>query len=174
MALFEIEKLGQLFVDVQMNGVFPDGKTFVDCIPRQSPTAIEKQYAVEKEQPGFDIKAFVLKNFDLPIAHPNGYSSDTSKTVEENIETLWSVLTRMPDKEAGSLVPLPYSYIVPGGRFGEIYYWDSYFVMLGLKASGKNDMLENMVKNFSYLIDHIGYIPNGNRSYFIGRSQAPG
>ena len=45
--------------------------------------------------------------------------------------------------------------------------------MLGLKASGKHEMLENMVNNFSYLIDKIGYIPNGNRTYYIGRSQPP-
>ena len=45
--------------------------------------------------------------------------------------------------------------------------------MLGLKVSGKYDLLENMVNNFSYLIDTVGYIPNGNRSYFIGRSQPP-
>ncbi|MES2881464.1 MAG: trehalase family glycosidase, partial [Bacteroidota bacterium] len=60
-----------------------------------------------------------------------------------------------------------------GGRFGEIYYWDSYFTMLGLKASGKTAMIENMLKNFSFLIDTLGYIPNGNRSYFLGRSQPP-
>jgi alpha,alpha-trehalase len=45
--------------------------------------------------------------------------------------------------------------------------------MLGLKVSGKNEMIENMVKNFSFLIDRFGYIPNGNRTYFIGRSQPP-
>jgi alpha,alpha-trehalase len=45
--------------------------------------------------------------------------------------------------------------------------------MLGLKVSGKHEMLENMVNNFSYLIDKIGYIPNGNRTYYIGRSQPP-
>ncbi len=78
------------------------------------------------------------------------------KRLEENIETLWPLLTRQPDKEKGSLIPLPYPYIVPGGRFGEIYYWDSYFTMLGLKVSGKYEMVENMVNNFSYLIDTTG------------------
>ena len=63
--------------------------------------------------------------------------------------------------------------IVPGGRFGEIYYWDSYFTSLGLKVSGKMRLVESMVSNFSYLIDTIGYIPNGNRTYYLGRSQPP-
>ncbi|MGZ8525803.1 MAG: trehalase family glycosidase, partial [Chitinophagaceae bacterium] len=69
--------------------------------------------------------------------------------------------------------PLPHSYIVPGGRFGEIYYWDSFFTMLGLQASGNTMMIENMVKNFSHLINTVGYIPNGNRTYYLGRSQPP-
>ena len=72
-----------------------------------------------------------------------------------------------------SLLPLPYPYIVPGGRFNEIYYWDSYFTQLGLQQSGRVDMIENMIKNFAHLIETVGYIPNGNRSYFIGRSQPP-
>lgn len=173
MSQAEIFDLQILFRDVQLHRVFPDGKTFVDCLPKSAPEEINAKYIQQKDQPEFNLEKFVLANFDLPIHHSNGYNSDLNKTVEENIEILWSVLTRQPDKKTGSLIPLPYPYIVPGGRFGEIYYWDSYFTMLGLKASGKNEMLENMVKNFSYLIETVGYIPNGNRSYFIGRSQPP-
>jgi alpha,alpha-trehalase len=173
MAQFEIQKLDTLFNDVQTNKVFPDGKTFVDSLPKASVEEINTRYYKEKNKPEFSLKKFVLENFDLPVPHSNNYSSDTSKTVETNIETLWAVLTRQPGNTGGSLIPLPHPYIVPGGRFGEIYYWDSYFTMLGLKASGKNEMLENMVKNFSHLIDTLGYVPNGNRSYFIGRSQPP-
>ena len=75
--------------------------------------------------------------------------------------------------EGSSLLPLPYPYIVPGGRFGEIYYWDSYFTMLGLKESDEIEMIENMIKNFASLIDRYGFIPNGNRSYYLSRSQPP-
>lgn len=169
----ELQNIKPFFEDVQLHRVFPDGKTFVDCLPKLPIEEINTIYIQQKDQPGFNLEKFVLANFDLPILHSNGYNSDLNKTIEENIETLWNVLTRQPDKKTGSLIPLPYPYIVPGGRFGEIYYWDSYFTMLGLKASRKHDMLENMVKNFSYLIDQFGYIPNGNRSYFIGRSQPP-
>ncbi len=173
MSKAEIFDLPDLFSDVQMKNVFTDGKTFVDCLPKGAPEEINKKYIQQKDQPGFNLSTFVSENFELPVPHSNGYTSDITKTVEENIETLWNVLARQPDKKGGSLIPLPCPYIVPGGRFGEIYYWDSYFTMLGLKASGKNEMLENMVNNFSYLIDTLGYIPNGNRSYFIGRSQPP-
>lgn len=166
-------KITPLFVDVQMNSIFPDGKTFVDCLPKLSIEEINTKYEKQKNEPGFSLVNFVLDNFNLPAVPSNDHRSNSDGTVESNIEMLWSVLLRNPDKEAGSLIPLPYPYIVPGGRFGEIYYWDSYFTMLGLKAAGKNEILENMVKNFSWLIDSFGYIPNGNRSYFIGRSQPP-
>lgn len=169
----EIIDFPDLFGEVQLQRIFPDGKTFVDCLPKCPLEEIGLKYRNQKNQPGFSLQQFVTTNFELPVSHSSNYHSDTTKTVEENINQLWDVLTRQPDKVGGSLIPLPHSYIVPGGRFGEIYYWDSYFTMLGLKVSGKYDILENMVNNFSYLIDTVGYIPNGNRSYFIGRSQPP-
>ena len=95
--------------------------------------------------------------------------------MKKHIESLWQILRRDPDKqiEGSSLLPLPYPYIVPGGRFREIYYWDSYFTMLGLRESGQEEMIENMINNFAYLIKQYGFIPNGNRSYYLGRSQPP-
>ena len=72
-----------------------------------------------------------------------------------------------------SLLPLPYPYVVPGGRFNEIYYWDSYFTMLGLEESGRRNMALNMVRNFGGLIMRYGHIPNGNRTYYLSRSQPP-
>ncbi len=167
-------RFGQLFADVQMARIFPDGKTFADCIPKFTTDEILKKYAESKGKAGFDLRTFVLENFDEPQKYASGYQSDTSKSATEHINELWSVLTRQPDQSnTGSLIPLPHPYIVPGGRFGEIYYWDSYFTMLGLQAAGKTDMLENMLDNFAYLLDTIGYIPNGNRTYFLGRSQPP-
>ena len=169
----KISDIPALLRDVQMKRIFPDGKTFLDCTPVYDDPEINKKYLQRKDLPGFDLKKFVAGHFELPVPISQGYSSNADKTLEENIEALWGYLTRQPDKGGGSLIPLPYPYIVPGGRFGEIYYWDSYFTMLGLKVSGRNDMIENMVKNFSALIDRFGYIPNGNRKYFIGRSQPP-
>jgi alpha,alpha-trehalase len=68
---------------------------------------------------------------------------------------------------------LPEPYVVPGGRFREMYYWDSYFTMLGLAESGRHDLAEHMVRNFAYLIDTYGHVPNGTRSYYLSRSQPP-
>ncbi len=168
---------GDLFKEVQMNQVFPDGKTFVDCTPKGYPSTILLDYNKEKTKPNFDLKKFVMEHFELPKKYASGFKSDSKRSVEEHINALWPVLTRQKDNNAnqlqGSLIPLPNPYIVPGGRFGEIYYWDSYFTMLGLQTAGKIDMIENMVKNFAHLIDRNGFIPNGNRTYFLTRSQPP-
>lgn len=169
----EIFEIGPLFEAVQMNHILPDGKTFPDCLPRLPLETIRAEYDKVKNTPSFDLADFVRSHFDLPADNSADFKSDTNKNIEEHIHTLWPVLTREPDKAQGSLIPLPQAYIVPGGRFREIYYWDSYFTMLGLKVSGRWDMIENMVENFAYLLDTIGHIPNGNRTYYVGRSQPP-
>lgn len=168
------ELYGELFVDVQMAAVFPDGKTFVDCSPKMPPSKILEAYRETKSESDFDLKTFVLEHFELPHQYSTDFQADTGRSAAGHINALWPVLTREPDDaEPGTLIPLPHPYIVPGGRFGEIYYWDSYFTMLGLQTAGKVDMIENMIDNFAYLIDTIGFIPNGNRTYFLTRSQPP-
>ena len=165
---------GDLFVEIQMQRIFPDGKTFVDCIPKRKPADIMYDYGMQKG-PNFNLKKFVEENFVVPQSVTANYKSDTSEDVVVHIKKLWPVLKRNPDKEVegSSLLPLPNPYIVPGGRFREVYYWDSYFTMLGLKESGEVKMIQDMVSNFAYLLDTYGHIPNGNRTYYLGRSQPP-
>ena len=169
----QIQDTGSLFEAVQLQHILEDGKTFPDCLPKRPLDEIERDYHLQKDVANFDLKKFVLQNFSLPENPATTYQSDTSRPAKEHIHELWNVLTRKPDQAGGSLIPLPHPYIVPGGRFREIYYWDSYFTMLGLKVSGRTDLIQNMVDNFAYLIDTIGYIPNGNRTYYLGRSQPP-
>ncbi|HPZ10703.1 MAG TPA: trehalase family glycosidase, partial [Candidatus Eremiobacteraeota bacterium] len=112
----------------------------------------------------------------LPTSEEKELKHPENLSMEEHITYLWDYLSREPDREISpysTFIPLPCSYIVPGGRFREIYYWDSYFTSEGLAVSGKLDMVENMVKNFSFLIDKYGHIPNGNRIYYLSRSQPP-
>ena len=171
---------GQLFKDVQLQKILPDGKTFVDCIPKRKVTDIMYDYGMMKG-PNMNLKKFVEDNFNLPITPQLNYIQKENSAAM-HIKNLWGVLKREADvsplwegKEGngGSLLALPYPYIVPGGRFREIYYWDSYFTMLGLRASDETAMIENMVKNFDYLIEAFGHIPNGNRTYYLSRSQPP-
>jgi len=162
-----------LFEDVQMNHVFEDGKTFPDCLPKRDMRDILQLYLEQKDLPLFNLKDFVLTHFDLPTEIASDFKSDIHQPVDQHIRQLWSVLTRQPDEQVSSLIELPYPFIVPGGRFREIYYWDSYFTMLGLHLHGQVKMIENMVDNFAYLIQNFGHIPNGNRTYYLSRSQPP-
>ena len=165
--------LGELFEQVQLQKVFPDNKTFVDCTPKKDLSFIRDRYGSEKNNETFNLSAFVHEHFSEPEEITSIYKSDTTKPLTQHVEELWDILTRKPAETNDSLITLPHPYIVPGGRFREIYYWDSFFTMLGLQVSGRVDMIQNMVDNFSYLTNEIGYIPNGNRAYYIGRSQPP-
>lgn len=164
---------GELFVQVQESGIFPDSKTFPDAQPKRAISAILADYRQQKSQADFDLTQFVEANFQLPATFESNFESETE--MAQHLERLWVVLRRPADKAntGSSLLPLPYPYIVPGGRFREVYYWDSYFTMLGLQVSGKYELMENILDNFAYLIKRYSFMPNGNRSYYLSRSQPP-
>ncbi|MDB5252720.1 MAG: trehalase [Flaviaesturariibacter sp.] len=170
------EIYGVLFRDVQENHVFPDSKTFVDCIPKRPPAQIMQDYLAFRNNPlvRYSLERFVADNFVVPVVSASHYVS-TQNDVVDHITELWRVLSRARDTiiQGSSLLPLPHDYVVPGGRFREIYYWDSYFTMLGLRESGDTALIANMVRNFAYLIQQYGHIPNGNRTYYLSRSQPP-
>jgi alpha,alpha-trehalase len=83
-------------------------------------------------------------------------------------------LPAQPDaiREHG-LLYLPHPYVVPGGRFNEMYGWDSYFIQIGLLHDGEIALARQMTDNFLYEIAHYGMILNANRTYFLTRSQPP-
>lgn len=170
--LVNIEDLGELYIAVQQSQLFSDSKFFVDAIPLFPTLKILSNYRLQKHLPEFNLLSFIQKNFQLPDTKDVPYHSN-KKPITKNITDLWEVLTRQPDEKGGTLIPLPFPYIIPGGRFREIYYWDSYFTMLGLSIDNKWDIIENMIKNFSHLIHTFGHIPNGNRTYYLSRSQPP-
>lgn len=164
-----------LFQDLALKGILDDGKVLADAIPCAEPKVIVDQYLASKDKVGFDLKAFFNLHFKIPNQTDNETDNANIKPLDEHLNVLWDKLYRPTSVSvAGStLVTLPHPYIVPGGRFNEIYYWDSYFTMLGLKVSGRFDIIESMIENFAWMIDHIGFIPNGNRTYFLSRSQPP-
>ena len=71
------------------------------------------------------------------------------------------------------LLYLPRPYVVPGGRFNEMYGWDSYFIQVGLLRDDQLGDASDLVENFLYEIEHYGTILNANRTYFLSRSQPP-
>jgi len=167
--------LGPLFNDVQSAKLLPDQKTFADAVPKSDPLMILADYRMQHTQSSFDLRHFVEMNFTLP-AEGEKYVPPAGQSLREHIDDLWPVLTRTTDNASNkwdSLLPVPKPYVVPGGRFREVYYWDSYFTMLGLAESDHWDKISDMVDNFAYEIDTFGHIPNGNRSYYLSRSQPP-
>jgi alpha,alpha-trehalase len=164
---------GELFRDVQMAELFEDQKVFPDAVPLFAPEQILADYAAERDEAGFDLRAFVEAHFSLP--EDTGVTPPENQSLREHIEWLWPALTRTTTSAPAysSLIPLPRPYVVPGGRFREVYYWDSYFTMLGLAESGLDDLVLDMLDNFAHEIDRFGHIPNGNRTYYLSRSQPP-
>jgi len=167
-------RLGPLYHAIQSAKFFPDQKTFADAVPKSDPTSILADWQMQKGQRNFDLRHFVNSNFILPTEGEK-YVPPEGQSLREHINGLWPVLTRTTDKvnQYDSLLPLPKPYVVPGGRFREVYYWDSYFTMLGLAESGHWDRVQDMVDNFAAELDKYGHIPNGNRSYYLSRSQPP-
>jgi alpha,alpha-trehalase len=166
---------GDLYAAVQIAPVFSDGKLFSDAVPKAAPNDILAQYRAAHPDSTAALKVFVESHFTLPgeAGAPTGIAEHA--TITQHIDGLWDILTRTTPEVPpyGSMLSLPKPYVVPGGRFREIYYWDSYFTMLGLKESGRQDLVESMVSDFAYLIDTYGHVPNGTRSYYLSRSQPP-
>lgn len=71
------------------------------------------------------------------------------------------------------LLYLPHDYVVPGGRFNEMYGWDSYFILLGLLRDGELTLAQSMVDQLVYQVNHYGKVLNANRTYMLNRSQPP-
>ena len=168
------EALGDLFAEVQKNKLYDDGKTFVDLVPRGRMKAIQKEFILAKQDPNFDLRDFVSRHFyEFAPKKLGDYQANPHHTVSEHITELWDELERRNRLNRGSLLALPNSYVVPGGRFTEQFYWDSYFIMLGLAASGRWNRIDGMIKNYAYMIRKFGFIPTANRTYFLSRSQPP-
>ena len=167
-----IKDIQSLFEDVQRSKIFDDQKTMTDAVPLFPISEINEKYEKEKNTEGFDLKSFVLSNFDF-LGTKINLERENKLPINLHINQLWDELSRNAPVEKGTLLKLPKPYIVPGGRFNEFFYWDSYYVMLGLQASGRIEMMENIVENCSYLIHTFGFVPNASRTHFLSRSQPP-
>jgi alpha,alpha-trehalase len=164
-----------LFIAVQTAQIYPDGKAFADAVPSAAPDDILRDYHAEQPGSPAALKHFVETHFVLPAAVGGAPSPPDQVSILAHIDRLWDPLTRTTSTAPpySSLVALPQPYVVPGGRFREMYYWDSYFTMLGLATSGRHDLVAGMVRDFAYLIDTFDHVPNGARTYYLSRSQPP-
>ena len=165
---------GELFSAAAESGALEENRLMTNGIPRETPAAIMDLYRKEKPATPEALHSFVERHF-APAPQAAEPPITQGLPLARHIDALWDVLIRHADKvpENSSLLPLPHPYIVPGGQFVEIYYWDSYFTMLGLMESGRTELARGMLDDFAYIIDTYGHIPNGNRSYYLSRSQPP-
>lgn len=135
------------------------------------------------EQPGSDIvphepedwksEPEILEEEDL---QGNKITNQNVRDVTVALNNVWKELSRVKVEKKGTdstLLSLPYPFMVPGGRFREFYYWDTYFILEGLVRSKMYTSAFNIVRNFSHIIGTLGYIPNGTREYYKFRSQPP-
>jgi alpha,alpha-trehalase len=93
------------------------------------------------------------------------------RALPRRIEKLADV--RPEDLSAQGLLYLPNPYVVPGGRFNEMYGWDSYFIVLGLESEHREKLAKGIVDNFLFEVEHYGGVLNANRTYYLTRSQPP-
>lgn len=168
----------ELFERVQRNSLFKDSKTFADVMPKHSYEDALNAY--NQEAPSDEhLMTFIQTHFVLDSVTEIRANVSDPEHMPQDLYTFitqtWGTLTKAPNAitQHSSLLALPNSYLVPGGRFQEIYYWDSYFSALGLVDGGNLALAKDMLDNFVYLQQRYGIIPNGNRAYYLSRSQPP-
>lgn len=189
---------GPLLDTVQMARIYNDSKTFVDMKIKTSESDVLSKYKTLMDQsnnsPSFDqVKKFVNDNFEdgkeledwVPpdfIEEPaflQNVKDPELKAFGKSIVALWKILARKmkPDvaqnPQQYSQMPLPNGFIIPGGRFKEIYYWDTYWIIRGLLISDMKDTARGMIENLMFLVKKLGHVPNGSRVYYTQRSQPP-
>lgn len=186
---------GDLLDIIQRMRLFNDSKTFVDMSLKQSPEEVLSAFnnlskPISEAQgrkfvgdhfsgPGDEFQPW--KPTDLPrmpaimnhIKDPllRGFAWDLCRTWKDLGRKIKSDVKLNPDRY--SLVYLPNPFIVPGGRFRETYYWDTYWVVKGLLLCEMTDTVKGMLENFAFMIERFGFIPNGGRVYYSRRSQPP-
>ncbi|XP_032229226.2 trehalase-like [Nematostella vectensis] len=186
---------GDLLQTVQMAKLFNDSKTFVDMRMVHDANKTREAFKALGDKPTREqIKGFVEGFFqppghDLENWEPEDWKENPGfidkindsdlKTFGRILNSLWKKLGRNISAEAreninrSSLIVVDKPFIVPGGRFREFYYWDTYWTVKGLLVCEMSNTVRNMIDNFVQLVREIGFIPNGGRIYYKNRSQPP-
>ncbi|VEN43496.1 unnamed protein product [Callosobruchus maculatus] len=189
---------GKLLDFIQRFRSYNDSKTFVDMIQITSEAKIIENFdqllqATSGSPSPYDLGNFMSKYFvsegDLDNWLPPDFNANADfirsindvsiRDFAQAMINIWPTLGRKvrniviqyPNRH--SSIYVPNGFIVPGGRFRETYYWDSYWIIKGLLISGMTETARGMIENFLYLIANYGYVPNGSRVYYLGRSQPP-
>uniref|UniRef100_A0A673X7J0 Trehalase n=1 Tax=Salmo trutta TaxID=8032 RepID=A0A673X7J0_SALTR len=195
----EIYCYGDVLKQVQMAKLFDDDKYFVDMKlksapdiiltafhnlthgdPNSVPPAVLRDFLHKYfEEPGKEFEPWSPPDWHDKPQFLTGIADAELRSWAEKLHHLWKSLGRkissdaLAHPEQYSQIFTPHPFVVPGGRFRELYYWDSYWVINGLLLSEMTDTARGMILNFIHLIDRYGFIPNGARVYYERRSQPP-
>ena len=120
-------------------------------------------------------KSILYVPVDFPI---NGKLRALEARCNIEVRPLPKIIHKLGEVDTNTFSPhgllyLEYPYVVPGGRFNEMYGWDSYFIIRGLVRADKLDLARGMIENFFFEIEHYGALLNANRTYYLSRSQPP-
>ncbi|MCP9765746.1 trehalase family glycosidase [Lacihabitans soyangensis] len=165
------KKWGELFVEVQKQKIFEDSKVFADATPKFKADSILLKFEKQMSTEGFDLKKFVIENFNLP-----NYAFDEKKSTldfEKYLETTLLSLKREPNDDNGSLIPTRKNYFVGGGKFEESNYFRSYVIIRALQSIKEDTLAVNQAINNAQFIQDFGHVPAGNRTYYMSRSNPP-
>ncbi|GAA6099605.1 trehalase, partial [Tachysurus ichikawai] len=196
----EIYCTGELLRQVQLAKLFDDNKAFVDMKLIAAPDIVLDAFSTLIQKfpngtiPPSDLQVFVNTYFENsgkefetwspPDWHDkpkllSKISDPKLRNWAEQLHGLWKSLGRKVSNDVRdnpqmySLIYCPNPGIVPGGRFTEFYYWDSYWVINGLILSEMMETARGMIKNFLHMVERYGFVPNGGRIYYERRSQPP-
>ncbi|XDA84182.1 hypothetical protein R6Z07F_014005 [Ovis aries] len=190
---------GELLRQVQMARLYQDDKQFVDMPLSSAPDQVLRHFhelaqAYNLSIPRQELQVFVQEHFwavgqELQPWTPEDWR-DSPQFLQKildpklrawagQLHQLWKKLGKkvkpevFSHPEQFSLIYSRHPFIVPGGRFVEFYYWDSYWVMEGLLLSEMPETVKGMLQNFLDLVQTYGHVPNGARVYYLQRSQPP-
>ncbi|KAF8158436.1 trehalase [Crassisporium funariophilum] len=194
----EIFCAGPLLQAVNVAHLYPDDKTFAD-----KPTSKSAQEVLADFQnisssttfgqvvnfvnndftgEGLELQALTLPTFNSNAPFLNNVTAGLPKAFAQTVHGFWTQLIRGTNSSTlcgnsgkceSSLIPLNHTFVVPGGRFREQYYWDSFWIVEGLLESQLFDVVNDTLQNFMDELDQFGFIPNGGRIYYLNRSQPP-
>ncbi|XP_015377150.1 PREDICTED: trehalase-like [Diuraphis noxia] len=185
--------------DVALSQIYPDSKTFVDKKLKYNESVILYKYKQFKDSfngavpPKENLTKFVNENLEdgdeLEIWTPPDFTESPSivnRIKDKNykqwalgLNQVWKTLARKvkedvklhPDRY--SLIWVPNGFAIPGGRFTELYYWDTYWIVNGMLLCDMSSTARGVIENILSMVDRFGFMPNGGRVYYLNRSQPP-
>ncbi|KAJ7555262.1 hypothetical protein O6H91_05G029100 [Diphasiastrum complanatum] len=175
----------KLYVDLPLKTPLAEAKAAFEALPQLSngtiPSATLKDY-IDKfyDAAGSDLLPYTPGDYKVePDSFLPRVQSGDARAWALKIHALWLQLSRkvandvLNNSDLHTLLPLTHPVIVPGSRFREVYYWDSYWIIRGLVVSKMFDTAKGIVQNLLSLVEAYGFVPNGARTYYTNRSQPP-